>query len=145
MNPARPSATKMLLRALLRRCPNCGSRGIFAGYVALKERCPSCGLRLQRGEHDYFIGAYLLNLVAVELLFAALLAAIFIATYPETPWALLQWGGLVLMLAGAVLCYPFSKSIWLAADLIFRPVTPEELAWHRRDGTLDEREELPHL
>ena len=135
----------MIVRAMLRRCPNCGGRGIFAGYTTLRERCPQCGLRLQRGESDYFIGAYLLNLVAVELLFAGVLAAIFIATYPATPWALLQWGGLVLMLAGAVLCYPFSKSIWLAADLIFRPVSPEELAWHRRDGALDEGEELPHL
>jgi hypothetical protein len=49
------------------------------------------------------------------------------------------------MLAGAVLCYPFSKAIWLAADLIFRPVSEEELAWHRRGGTMDEGEELPHL
>jgi hypothetical protein len=81
----------------------------------------------------------------VELLFGALLGVIFVATYPDTPWALLQWGGLVLMLAGALLCYPFSKAIWLAADLIFRPVSPEELAWHRRGGTQDEREELPHL
>jgi hypothetical protein len=83
--------------------------------------------------------------VAVELLFGALLAVIFVATYPDTPWALLQWGGLVLMLAGAVLCYPFSKAIWLAADLVFRPISAEELAWHRRDGTQDERNELPHL
>ena len=141
----RPSAATMIFRALRRRCPNCGGRGIFAGYVALREHCPTCGLRLQRGESDYFIGAYLLNLVAVELLFAALLGAIFVATYPETPWALLQWGGLVLMLAGAVLCYPFSKAIWLAADLIVRPVSPEELEWHRRGGTLDDRDELPHL
>jgi len=145
MPPARPSAVRLILRALLRRCPNCGSPGIFSGYTTLKERCPRCGLRLQRGEHDYFIGAYLLNLVAVELLFALMLAVVFVATYPNTPWALLQWGGLALMVAGAVLCYPFSKALWLAADLIFRPVSPEELAWHRRNGTLDEREELPHL
>ena len=135
----------MVFRAMLRRCPNCGSPGIFAGYTTLKERCPKCGLRLHRGENDYFIGAYLLNLVAVEVLFALVLAVVFIATYPDTPWALLQWGGLALMLAGAVLCYPFAKSLWLAADLIFRPVSPEEMAWHRRDGTPDEREELPHL
>ena len=111
----------MLLRALLRRCPNCGSRGIFAGYVALKERCPSCGLRLHRGEHDYFIGAYLLNLVAVELLFAGLLAAIFVATYPETPWALLQWGGLVLMLAGAVLAMTVALVIGLVVGNLLDP------------------------
>jgi uncharacterized protein (DUF983 family) len=145
MPPSRPRAATLLFRAMLRRCPNCGSPGIFAGYTTLKERCPQCGLRLHRGENDYFIGAYLLNLVAVELLFALVLAVVFVTTYPNTPWALLQWGGLVLMIAGAVLCYPFSKALWLAADLIFRPVSPEELAWHRRDGTLDEREELPHL
>jgi len=135
----------MIFRALLRRCPNCGSRGIFSGYTTLKERCPQCGLRLHRGESDYFIGAYLLNLVAVELLFALVLAVVFISTYPNTPWALLQWGGLVLIIVGAVLCYPLSKALWLAADLIFRPMSPEELAWHRRGGSLDEREELPHL
>jgi uncharacterized protein (DUF983 family) len=145
MSPARPSAPRLIIRALLRRCPNCGSPGIFAGYTALKERCPNCGLRLHRGESDYFIGAYLLNLVAVELLFAFVLAVVFITTYPNTPWTLLQWGGLVLIIVGAVLCYPLSKALWLAADLIFRPMSPEELAWHRRDGTLDEREELPHL
>lgn len=135
----------MLFRAMLRRCPNCGSPGIFVSYTKLGDHCPRCGLRLHRGENDYFIGAYLLNLVAVELMFALVLAVAFIATYPNTPWALLQWGGLALMIAGAVLCYPFSKALWLAADLIFRPVSPEELEWHRRDGSLDEREELPHL
>jgi uncharacterized protein (DUF983 family) len=145
MSATTPSAATMIVRAMLRRCPNCGGRGIFAGYTALRERCPTCGLRLQRGESDYFIGAYLLNLVAVELLFAIVLATIIVVTYPDTPWALVQWGGLVLMLAGAVLCYPFAKAIWLAADLIFRPVSAKEMEWHRRGGTTDESEELPHL
>lgn len=140
-----PSAATMLARAMLRRCPNCGAPGIFAGYTTLREQCPRCGLRLHRGESDYFIGAYLLNLVAVELLFAVILGVIFVATYPHTPWALLQWGGLVLMVAGAVLCYPFAKSVWLAADLIFRPLSLEELEWHRRGGSTDEGGELPHL
>jgi uncharacterized protein (DUF983 family) len=145
MNAARPSSFTMLLRAMLRRCPNCGSPGIFAGYTTLRERCPQCGLRLHRGESDYFIGAYLLNLVLVELLFAAMLGVIVVATYPNTPWAFVQWGGLVLMITGAVLCYPFAKSVWLAADLIFRPVSPEEMAWHERGGTTDDSGELPHL
>jgi uncharacterized protein (DUF983 family) len=145
MADPRPSPLAMIVRAMLRRCPNCGSRGIFAGYTALREHCPRCGLRLQRGESDYFIGAYLLNLVAVELLFAGVLAAIVIATYPDTPWALIQWGGLALMLAGALLCYPFAKALWLAADLIFRPVSAQEMDWHRRGGATDDGEELPHL
>lgn len=139
----RPSNTRMVLRALARRCPNCGAPGIFAGYTELRERCPSCGLRLHRGESDYFIGAYLLNLVAVELLFAAMLGIVVVVTYPDTPWVALQWGGLALMIVGAVLCYPFAKAIWLAADLIFRPVTETEMAWHREGGEADR--ELPHL
>jgi uncharacterized protein (DUF983 family) len=145
MTATRPSAPTMIMRAMLRRCPNCGGRGIFSGYTTLREHCPTCGLRLQRGESDYFIGAYLLNLVAVELVFAVVLAAIIIATYPRTPWALVQWGGLALMLTGAVLCYPFAKALWLAADLIFRPVSAKEMEWHRRGGTAEESEELPHL
>lgn len=133
----------MLVRGVARRCPNCGARGVFRSYTELRERCPRCGLRLQRGEADYFIGAYLLNLVAVELLFAALLGVVVVVTYPDTPWALLQWGGLVLIVIGAVLCYPVTKGVWLAADLMFRPMSEAELAWHREDGTPDR--ELPHL
>jgi uncharacterized protein (DUF983 family) len=140
----RPSAARMLWRAMLRRCPNCGARGIFQGYTTLRAHCPTCGLRLHRGEEDYFIGAYLLNLVAVELLFAALLGVIVVWTYPRTPWVLLQWGGLALMIVGAVVCYPFSTAIWLALDLVFRPLSPEELAWHQRRGSAGEGE-LPHL
>ena len=74
-----------------------------------------------------------------------LIATIIIGTYPRTPWALVQWGGLALMIAGAVVCYPFSKSLWLAADLIFRPVSVQEMEWHKRDGMTDGRESLPHL
>lgn len=139
----RPSNLRLVLRALARRCPNCGSPGIFASYTELRESCPRCGLRLQRGENDYFIGAYLLNLVAVELLFALMLGVVVIMTYPDTPWTLLEVAGIVLILGGAVLCYPFTKSLWLAADLIFRPMSEEELAWHREGGDADR--ELPHL
>ncbi len=139
----RPTNLTMVLRALARRCPNCGAPGIFSSYTELRANCPNCGLRLHRGESDYFIGAYLLNLVAVELLFAALLAVVVIVTYPDTPWVALQWGGLALMIVGAVICYPFAKALWLAADLVFRPMTDEELVWHREGGSADR--ELPHL
>lgn len=139
----RPAKLTMLVRAIARRCPNCGARGIFASFMELRTSCPTCGLRLHRGENDYFIGAYLLNLVAVELLFALLLAIVAIATYPDTPWQLLQWASLGLIIVGAVICYPFAKSVWLAADLMFRPMTEAELDWHRVGGDTDR--ELPHL
>jgi hypothetical protein len=88
-------------------------------------------MRLERGEGDYFLGAYLFNLVVVELLFGAVLAITLIATWPDPPWTLLEWGGAALMVIGAIICYPLGKTTWLAFDLILRPLTPEELEWHR--------------
>ena len=92
----------------------------------MKPSCPRCGLRLERGESDYFIGAYLLNLVAVELLFALLLASVVIATWPSPPWKFLEYAGGALVLTGAIVCYPLAKGVWLAFDLIFRPMTLED-------------------
>jgi hypothetical protein len=54
------------------------------------------------------------------------------AVTDETPWDLLQWGlpGLAMVLL--LVFFPFSKLLWLAFDLMLRPVTPQELEWHRR-------------
>ncbi len=120
-------AVRLVWRAARLRCPNCAGRGLFRGPLTLHERCPTCGLQFDRGESDYFLGAYLLNLVAVELLLAAVLITIGIATWPSPPWLLLQYGGVALAITGAVACYPFSKLVWLAVDIWLRPVTLLEL------------------
>jgi uncharacterized protein (DUF983 family) len=50
-------------RALLLRCPRCGSGGIMRSWFALEDRCPTCGLAFARGEaSDYWLGAYAVNL-----------------------------------------------------------------------------------
>ena len=112
---------RRLWRAVRLRCPNCGGGRIFRSWTSLRERCPTCGICLERGETDHFLGAYLFNLVAVELLFAVALVAVLLATWPDPPWTLLEYGGAALMLVGAVLCYPFAKTTWLAVDLSLRP------------------------
>jgi hypothetical protein len=101
-----------------------------------------CGLRLDRGEHDYFIGAYLLNLIVAEVILGVGLLVVLVATWPDPPWDAVQYGGVALMLLLPLVTYPFTELLWLAFDLAFRPLTPDELAWHR-EGSLDERE-LPH-
>ncbi len=123
---SRQSPWRLLGRALLLRCPNCGHGNLFTGFFEMKERCPHCGILLQRGEADYFIGAYTLNLVAVEILLALAFLAVVVATWPNPPWDALQYGGVVLSILGAVLCYPFAKTTWLAVDLIFRPPNRED-------------------
>ena len=120
----------MLRRAFLLRCPNCGARGIFRRWVHMRESCPRCRLVLDRGEHDYFIGAYLINFIGAELMIVAVALVVLLATWPDVPWRGIQWGLVALMVPFPVFTYPFSKTLWLAVDLVFRPVTLNDIAGH---------------
>ena len=126
-------AGRILWRGFRLRCPHCGGGGILDGWFKLKHQCPTCGLVLDRGESDYFLGAYLVNLVAVELILTGIMVVIGIATAPDVPWTLLTWGGVVFAVVAAIGCYPLTKVLWLAFDVILRPVTREELALGRED------------
>ena len=120
------SPWRLLGRALLLRCPNCGGGNLFEGFFRMKQRCPTCGMLLERGESDYFLGGYTLNLIAVEILLALAFLIVVIVTWPSPPWDGLMYGGVILSILGAVLCYPFAKTTWLAVDLIFRPTHRED-------------------
>ena len=136
-------AGRILWRGLRLRCPNCGSRGILDGWFKLQHRCPTCGLVLDRGESDYFLGAYLVNLVAVELILTAIMVVIGIATAPDVPWTLLTWGGIVFSVVVAIGCYPLTKVLWLAFDVMLRPVTREEIEQGREDTRVVEPTRQP--
>lgn len=134
---------RLVRRALQLRCPHCGGPRIFASFFQLKANCPRCGLRLERGESDYFVGAYLFNLIAVELILFVCVCTFVFFTWPDPPWDAITYVTGFLMLAGCVLCYPFAKTTWLAVDLAIRPLTREELLWHQEGGDVGDRE-LPH-
>jgi uncharacterized protein (DUF983 family) len=122
--------SSMIFRALTLRCPHCGSRGVLESWFRLKERCPRCKLHLHREEGDYFLGAYVIMLITIEMIFAFGFLVVLIVTWPDPPWAAIQWVGLVLLIASALLAYPFAKTLWLAIDLMFRPVSSSELGWY---------------
>ena len=126
--------TLLLWRALRLRGPNCGATKLFASFGKLKQRCPECGLWLERGEGDYYLGAYMVALIFVETFFAVGFVAILMITWPDPPWDAIQWGGAIVLAAGVIVCYPFSKTIWLAIDLMFRPVTLDDLS---ADGPIE--------
>ena len=128
---ARPSILRMLGRALLRRCPNCGSSRIFTGWFRMRHACPVCGLVLEREEQGYLVGSYMFNIIAAELLFAAILVSVLVLTWPTPPWHLLQYGGALLMILAPIVFYPFSKTLFLAFDLVFRPAMPDDPGAHR--------------
>jgi hypothetical protein len=81
---------------------------------------------LERGEEGYQVGAYMFNIVASELAFALLFLGVLMASWPSPPWSLLLYGGVALMVIAPFLFYPFSKTLFLAFDLIFRQPSPED-------------------
>ncbi len=121
-----PSIATLAGRALRLRCPSCGSGPLFESWLHMRPRCPGCGLRTERGEEGYVVGAYMFNIMAAELLWAALSLAVVWRTWPTPPWDLLLYGGGALMLGLPFLCYPFSKTLFLAFDLLFRPADETE-------------------
>lgn len=116
-----PSTSTRILRALRRRCPECGSGGIFRNWLRLQDRCPSCGLRLDRGTPDHFVGAYLVNLIIAEVLFAAILLVWLVSVWPDVPWDGIEKVAVLAMILSPLITYPYTRTVWLAADLIFDP------------------------
>lgn len=109
-----------MLRALRRRCPDCGTP-VFETYFRMRAVCRRCRLLTDRGEPDYFLGAMLVNLMAAEGAAAALVLLGLLLTWPAVPWDPLLWTGLGLAVCAPVGFYPFSSVLWLAVDLRFRP------------------------
>jgi hypothetical protein len=83
---------------------------------------PNLRIRLDRGEPDFWIGGYAVNLVLAELVVAFILIAIAAVTWPDVPWAFVQWGGALLAILAPLLFFPLSRVLWLAWDYCFRPV-----------------------
>lgn len=122
--PARPSdRIAALVRAASLRCPLCGSSWPRTRWIDLAGCCAACRLRLDRGERDYYLGTYTINLMfalaaAVGLAVAAILV-------PLPSWAI--YGvGLPALAALAIGLHPVSRLLWLATDLQFRRATERD-------------------
>jgi uncharacterized protein (DUF983 family) len=115
-------------RAVRLRCPNCGGGPVFDSWFRMRTRCPVCRLPLERAEQGYQVGAYMFNIIAAELAFAAVFVGTLVATWPSPPWDALLYGGVALMAVLPILFFPFSKTLFLAFDLVFRPAARGEEA-----------------
>lgn len=122
---------RLLGRALLLRCPNCGKGPVLQHWFKVRVRCVTCGIRVERGEHDYFVGSLLLNFCLTGVLLLVGVAVLILSTAPDIPWDTLEWAAPLAMIVLPMLLFPFTKLLWLAADLAMRPATPEELEWHQ--------------
>jgi uncharacterized protein (DUF983 family) len=117
----------MLSRALVLRCPNCGSRGLLRNWLHLHERCPMCGLRVEREGSDYMAGSLMFNIVLAEMIFAVVFVVYLVIAWPHPNWDVLEIAAPIGMAVAPFVLFPFSKLVWLAADLALRPADPREL------------------
>ena len=89
--------------------------------MRMRPECPVCGLKLDRGESDYFYGAFLLNFVAAELVPVVVFVVALIVTWPNPSWNALTAVTTVLAVIAPIVLYPTTKALWLAFDLMLRP------------------------
>jgi uncharacterized protein (DUF983 family) len=121
--------SRLLLRAIVRRCPRCGSgRAWFRSWFSQGERCVGCGLRRTRGVDGHELGALTIGLVLnIGLVIAAVGIAVAL-TVPDVPVVTLY----VILASAAivipVVTWPLTHTIWIAIDLRVRPVGDGEAA-----------------
>lgn len=117
-----PTLPRLVGRALARHCPRCGESRIWRSWFRMRDDCPACGLVFERGESsDFWIGAYLINLVVAETSAVVIAALMWLVLGPRAPFNVLWGASMTLALMMPILFYPFARTLWLALDLHFRP------------------------
>jgi uncharacterized protein (DUF983 family) len=113
-------------RALRLRCPNCGVGRVLAGFDTVRDHCSGCGFRFTRSDDNYFSGAMFFGILIGETLAVLLIVTAIWITYPDVPWKAIQYGAPVVMLGVMIVLFPVSRVIWLAIDVLLRPVQSAE-------------------
>jgi uncharacterized protein (DUF983 family) len=126
----RPSVTKMLGRAALRHCPRCGAGHVFTSWWTMKECCPRCDLHFEgRAEEGHFLGAMTINIgltAGILLLGLWLYVAVLALSDGGGPpvWFVVVTAGALAVILPA-LFYPFTKTIWVAAEITMNRFDPD--------------------
>jgi uncharacterized protein (DUF983 family) len=115
----------MLWRGITKRCPVCGSGGLFRRWFTIVDNCPRCGFRLERIE-GHWIGALGINtVVSFGVVLVAVVAA-FVLTYSSESIAPAVATVVVIAVVTPLAFYPVSKTLWCAIDLAMRPLEPDD-------------------
>ena len=129
MSGGRVSLTRMMGRAVLRRCPRCGDRRAwFESWFRQGPRCRSCGVRRTRNVEGHELGSLTIGLVVnIGLIVMALGIAIAL-TAPDVPVLTIY-----VVLATTAICvpivtWPMTHTVWMAIDLRARPLDAHEVS-----------------
>lgn len=126
--PDAPPLTRgrLLRRALLKHCPVCGEGHLFRAWFRMRDRCPRCGLRFERIEGHWSGDLGINTIVSFGALFVTLVVG-FALTYPDIPAVPLFACAVGVAVVVPLVFFPFSKTLWLAMDLMMRPLEPGEV------------------
>mgnify|MGYP006279384323 FL=1 len=125
-----PSLLRMISRALLRKCPRCGSRKAwFRNWYRQNERCVGCGLKRTRGTYGQELGALVVgNVFNLAIILIAILVVML--TVGDSIDGIFAVTVTMMGIAVAIptITWPMTHTLWMALDLRFRPVDEAESA-----------------
>ena len=123
-----PRLGRLLWRGMTRRCPACGTGGLFQRWFMMDEHCPNCGLRFERIE-GHWIGAIGMNTIVSFGLLAVVLVGGLILTIPDVPAVRLLAVNAAVGSVTPIVFQPFSRTLWTGIDIAMRPLEPHEVDW----------------
>ncbi len=123
-----PTRGQLLWRGLTRRCPACGSRGVFRWWLRMSPQCPNCGLTFERIE-GHWVGAVGLNTIVSFASLIIILIVGVLATFPDIavlPLTAFSVGAAIVV---PLVFDPISRTLWTGIDIAMRPLEPFEVDW----------------
>ena len=112
-------------RGLVKRCPACGEKHLFQRFFTLKETCPGCDLTFER-EEGYWLGAMVVAMALVIIVFSAVFLVGVLFTWPDVPWTGLTWATIIANLVVPIVGYPWCKTVWMGIHHAFVPSNRHE-------------------
>ena len=124
-----PSTGKMIRRSLMRQCPRCANRSAwFTSWFKQGERCIGCGIKRTRDTDGHELGSMTIASVLNIVLIMAAIGIAIALTAPDVPVLTLYIVLASAALVFPVLTWPVTHTLWMAVDLVARPMGVEEIA-----------------
>lgn len=123
--PAPLTLPRLLGRGLSRRCPLCGSGGMFTSFFEVRDRCPRCHFPIRR-EEGHWLGAVGINTVVTLGLLLVTIAVGFALTWQERRAAPIFVAAFLVAGVTPIAFFGSSQTLWSAVHLAMRPVEPAD-------------------
>lgn len=77
-------------------------------------------------EPGYWVGAVIINTTVIFATFLVVFGGMVAITWPDVPWAAVLVVTALANVVIPVVFYPLSKTVWLAVEMSWHPLEPEE-------------------